>query len=894
MEIICLSMGDIISSNNTCFILRRVSVLVIFYFLFVFFPNQSPAQPLWEWQNPYPQGSDINAVFFADSLHGYTVGVYGTINRTADGGESWNHCKSGVLLDLTGVFFNNATTGTAVGLGGIILRTTDGGLTWLPQSSGTTTALKAVAFPTINTGTAVGLFGTILRTTNAGATWVLQTSGMTEHLFGVSFADANIGTAVGFNGTIIRTTNGGTTWVPQVGGTANHLYRVDFSDANTGTAVGLNGTILRTTDGGTSWSPRTSGTANHLYGVSFSGADTGVVTGNNGTVLYTIDGGSTWTPAPSGTMNAIYNTVLTDINNGWAVGAWGTLLHTSNGGVSWFSQIRGTRQHLHGVDFADSLNGFAVGDSGTLLETTDGGNTWLSYYSGTLLNLADVEASDANHAIAVGQGGLILRTTDGGITWDVRPSGITTQINSLAYPTIDIAVAVAKEGYFLKTTNGGDSWHFQQTFRGETQNRISMLDAWRGVTIATPSFWRRSDNGFDTIPYPDHMKEWPYKQNNDIILLSGDTAIAVGASGWIIRSTQVFSGPTQFNFSGVDSPTDKTLKAIDFINMGTGIVVGENGAIIRTTDGGITWTGGESSGTGDHLNDVKYLDTNHIWAVGDQGTILRYTPPVVDTIQRFEVHDKWNMVSVPYGVGDYSATTLFPAAVSSAFGFENGYVAYDTLENGRGYWLKFPKAQSVVMNGTPLEAETVAVAVDWNMVGSLSSPVDVATISSIPGGIVTSGFYQFAGSYQQSTVILPGKGYWVKCSQPGQLVFSSAGNTPAASRIRIKDGGETPPSPPDEHQAQGMSMPLIYSLSQNTPNPFNPTTQISYTIPIRSKVTLKVYNVLGQLVTTLADEILSPGEHTVLWDAGGLPSGVYFYRIVSGPYTHTLKMVVMK
>ncbi|HLB00679.1 MAG TPA: T9SS type A sorting domain-containing protein, partial [Bacteroidota bacterium] len=236
----------------------------------------------------------------------------------------------------------------------------------------------------------------------------------------------------------------------------------------------------------------------------------------------------------------------------------------------------------------------------------------------------------------------------------------------------------------------------------------------------------------------------------------------------------------------------------------------------------------------------------------------------------------------------------FPGASSSAFAFENGYVGTDTLENGRGYWMKFPQAQTIVMNGTALDAETVDVAADWNMVGSLSTPVDASTISSIPGGIVTSGFYQFDGSYQQSSILLPGRGYWVKSSQAGQFVFSSIGNTPTAGRIRIEDRGELPPPPPVLSDGITGEKPREYRLNQNSPNPFNPTTTLSYTLPSKVHVTLRVYDLLGRVMTTLVDKVEEGGEHRVRWDADGIPSGIYFYRLVAGDYTRTLKMVVMK
>ncbi len=868
--------------------------LTVLQILFFLFTTRSSAQSPWIWQSPYPQGSDINAVYFIDPDQGWTVGANGTLNRTTDGGTAWIQCRSGVIHHLYDISLSDGNIGTAVGGAGTILRTFDGGITWIKQVSGNSNQLRAVSFSSVNVGIVVGLNGTILRTTNGGAMWTSQSSGTTHHLFGISYIDAETAIVIGFNGVILRTTNAGATWDPQVSGTSSQLFHVDFSDINTGTIVSTNGTILRSTDGGTSWSTQASGTPNSLYGVSFAGNSTGVVTGFNGTILHTTDGGSAWIPAASGTTDAIYNARLTDINNGWAVGQFGTLLHTTDGGATWESQVKGTRRNLHGVSFADSMTGFAVGDSGTILKTADGGVTWMPDYFGTLSHLGDVRFYDSDHGIAVGQGGLILQTTDGGTFWDVKPSGITSDLYSLSYPTSDIAYTTGKDGYFLKTTDGGDSWDKKQFFGDATQNKVFMLDAVRGVTISTPVFWTRSSTGYDTLPDPYHIDNYPYRLVKDIVLTGGDTGIAVGATGYILRSTQAFSGPPSFAFSEVNSPTDKTLNAIDFSDPGTGIVVGDEGTVICTSDGGITWSTREFTGTSEKFNDVAYLDTNHIWIVGDRGTILRYSPFEESSINQFTVQDNWNIVSVPFGVTDYATSTLFPDAITSAFGFDNGYAPQDTLENGKGYWLKFPQAQTIVMDGTSLEAETVDVDAQWNMVGSLSTPLDIGTITSIPGGIVTSGFYQFDGAYQQSAIILPGKGYWVKCSQAGQLILSSEGNTEPTTRIRIEDRGELPPAPPEEHVSQERSVPLTYNLSQNTPNPFNPTTQISFTIPIRTNVTLRIYNLLGQAVSTLTDQIQSPGEHTFQWDANGVPSGIYFYRMVSGDYIRTMKMVVIK
>jgi hypothetical protein len=88
--------------------------------------------------------------------------------------------------------------------------------------------------------------------------------------------------------------------------------------------------------------------------------------------------------------------------------------------------------------------------------------------------------------------------------------------------------------------------------------------------------------------------------------------------------------------------------------------------------------------------------------------------------------------------------------------------------------------------------------------------------------------------------------------------------------------------------------PEDYELYQNYPNPFNPTTTIRFTIPHRSNVTLKVYDMLGKEIATLVDEEKNPGSYEVKFDASNLPSGVYFYKIKAGEFTQTKKMILMK
>ena len=93
---------------------------------------------------------------------------------------------------------------------------------------------------------------------------------------------------------------------------------------------------------------------------------------------------------------------------------------------------------------------------------------------------------------------------------------------------------------------------------------------------------------------------------------------------------------------------------------------------------------------------------------------------------------------------------------------------------------------------------------------------------------------------------------------------------------------------------QGYAIPERYALEQNYPNPFNPSTLIEYTLPSTGLVTLKVYDILGQEVRTLVNELQTPGRYTVRFDGASLATGVYFYRLQAGAFNRVKKMMMLK
>lgn len=92
----------------------------------------------------------------------------------------------------------------------------------------------------------------------------------------------------------------------------------------------------------------------------------------------------------------------------------------------------------------------------------------------------------------------------------------------------------------------------------------------------------------------------------------------------------------------------------------------------------------------------------------------------------------------------------------------------------------------------------------------------------------------------------------------------------------------------------GNEVPAVYKLQQNYPNPFNPSTKIRFSVPLSGKVLLEVYDVLGNQVSVLVNESVKAGSYEVDFNATGLSSGIYFYKLSSGGFAETKKMILVK
>jgi hypothetical protein len=263
----------------------------------------------------------------------------------------------------------------------------------------------------------------------------------------------------------------------------------------------------------------------------------------------------------------------------------------------------------------------------------------------------------------------------------------------------------------------------------------------------------------------------------------------------------------------------------------------------------------------------------------------------------YQFSDRWNLVSVPLRMPQTHVDSLFPSATHQAFRFDlNGYHAETSLVSTIGYWMKFTGEQTVTHQGIPYEYDTMQVAEGWNIIGSIYQPVAVVNIWSETEGMTTSNFFGYNQGYFIADSILPGHAYWVNVNQAGTLIVSSSVNgfesRNRLHRITITPTNEMPPPVPESNSSD--LRPKSFYLAQNYPNPFNPSTVFHYQLPVDTWVTLKVYTMLGEEIATLVNEYQTAGFKFHNWEANGLASGMYYYRIQAGNFTDTKKLLLLK
>lgn len=340
----------------------------------------------------------------------------------------------------------------------------------------------------------------------------------------------------------------------------SELSSVIMVDPTTGFAIDRAlGFMLKTTDAGASWERKPYNFLDHPRVLWMWDDQRGIIAANSGRFYQTNNGWATITSVYEPTFNNLGSLFFVNDTLGWAGSESGKIVRTTDGGNTWTLQTSGTTNAIVALHFVNEQLGFAAATGSLLLRTTDGGATWAPLTTPMTYTMRGIHFSDMLNGITVGQGGEIMRTTDGGDTWTLEPSPTLNSLLGL-FVQGNLMVAMGNGGIVLRSTNGGDSWTAQ------TLDLQDLYSAWidpSGIGLLTGKA-----RVFRTVDF--------------------------GAT-W----TPVQIGTYHAMLNKVSFGTEQNGASAGWQTMG-----GFENGVVRTTDGGRSWTNataGNSQWLGVHL-----------------------------------------------------------------------------------------------------------------------------------------------------------------------------------------------------------------------------------------------------------------------------------------------------
>jgi photosystem II stability/assembly factor-like uncharacterized protein len=668
----------------------------------------------------------------------------------------------------------------------------------------------------------------------------------------------------------------------------NFLTDLTFVDSLNGWAVGYFGTVLKTSNGGINWQSVDRSFDNYLRKVSFVNTQNGWVMDYYSNVFRTTDGGISWDHLSLITnFGTIIDFKMVNDTIGFACGSDSNLYKTINGGMSWELLQTPFYISLGAIEFVNQNLGWTGGYSPYILKTTNGGITW-SYFSLPIDCVFSINFNNSNLGClsgVLGNQGVVFITADGGNNWILRFVG--SSVANAYFSNLQIGWANNWDGTLYKTINGGSSWE-EKAYNCSKFYFLNNYNSW-GLFDLNRIFY--SDNGWDGYDEQiqsvtaEYLQSITIKDSLNIFICGQKNIIGTsdGGKNWSIyfssSANQELNSITAINnyvwavgnFGQVVCSKDNGnsfenfylpaywLSDVYFIDDNKGFIVGGNieGEFFLTTDAGLTWDSLETAPQSEGFNKIKFSSDSIGFMSSKEGIY-----------KSLDQGNTWQLVKTGYFLPLESiGNSIWTASINEIIVSTDLGQIWNTIE-------------VYEINSSVSNIESISFIDENNGWISVS---DGRIYKSSDGGFNWNEEDRLAGVSLNSV----------------KFYKNNCGWAAGSGGIILHYGDETTNITEEKY-----TLIESYNLSQNFPNPFNPSTTIRYEIPQQSFVTIKIYDVLGNEIATLVNEEKPAGEYEVEFSAKGgsasggnaysLPSGVYFYTLSSGNFFSTKKMILLR
>ncbi len=504
-----------------------------------------------------------------------------------------------------------------------------------------------------------------------------------------------------------------------------------------------------------------------------------------------------------------------------------------------------------------------------ILCTLTADSQWFEQTSPTTKTLYSVSVVDNSIAWACGREGTIIRTTNGGADWTIISPGyfqdyqhfwsIYAMDDMTAFAAYSQLGGIGDATEVYKTTDGGTTWTlvFQQT--GGWVMDIKMFTPDEGFLYTSPlnEYWRffYTTNGGNSWQLINEYQESIINETGHF-----NSSFFSGTDVWFgSNSTNLYhSSDNGYTWAHVPVTT-QNIYSVWFNTANWGLLAGDN-HLERTTDGGSTW--GQTTGQPSIDSSSSIFGTDTRWWVGNQNHIYYSDDNVIF----------WNT--------QYSAPSGRYMEIAGA---RNGNLIIGVRSNGGISAYMYPVP--VELSSFTAEASNDNVILNWRTASETNNRGFILQRSKIDLPDLRRSDWKEIGFVEGKGTTTDENSYSYRDQNLGAGLYSYRIIQVDFDGTRTKAG---------EVNVEVASHIQEYSLAQNYPDPFNPSTSIQYSIPRDGFVSLKVYNAAGEEVKTLVNESKTAGNYKLTFNASGLPSGIYFYRIQSGGYTSVKKMILLR